>query len=91
MSHKSKEIDDILKYFNSIVKCNFWNVTPLKKVFDDNKQIILYDVSYKNKKLSRGFHRDIQDGGQVFFKRDFVYERLILNNFIRIKCNLRKK
>lgn len=91
MPRKSKEIKDILKHFNSIVKCNFWNVIPLKKVFDDNKQIILYEVSYKNKRLSRGFHKDILNGGQVFFSRDFVRERLIWNNFIRINCNLRKK
>ena len=93
MSVKKEKIE-LLKYLNSLFRCNYWHIKRLRKAtrnegypFNTN---MLYEVSFNGFSLLRAFHSDIETRN-CFLEPEFIYERLHIHNLIKIKCQLKMK
>lgn len=94
MLPKSQEIKDILKHFNSIINCNLWSVKYIAKLINISTQMQenLYEISFNDYPIARGFWLDLyRTPDKVFFDEEYVSERLLILELVKIKCELKKK
>lgn len=93
MLSKAQEIKDILKHFNRVVKSDLWSVNCIAKLINISTQIQenLYEVSFNNYPITRGFWSDLyRTPDKVFFGEEYISKKLMIYGFIKIRCELRK-